>query len=134
MQFDKLTEYSNEQAITATAISTNILDHGPGDVGPGQPIEVVVKVIEAFNTLTSLTIALETDGVEAFSSSEIIQQTKAVLLAELVAGYEFRFSILPAHLERYTALRYTVGGTDPTEGSITARLALDRQANNPNFS
>lgn len=130
----KLDELSDQQAITATAISENIIDFGPGDVGPGTPLALVAWVTANFNTLTSLEVHLETHTAADFSSARtVLQRTGDILLATLLAGYEFKFSTLPVGCLRYVALRYIVTGTDPTLGNITARLALDRQANNPNF-
>jgi hypothetical protein len=135
MTQSKLDEFSDEQAITGDAISENILDMGPGDVGPGEPLDIVAWVTEDFTLLTSLKIILETHTTEDFSSTRtVLYQTGEVLLADLVEGYEFKLSTLPEGCLRYLALRYDVTGTNPDAGAISARLALDRQANDPNFS
>lgn len=130
----KLEEYCDEQAITASAISENILDHGPGDTGVGEPLELVVWVKEDFTLLTDLTVQLETHTTNDFGSERtVLQVTDGIPLADLVEGYEFKFSSLPVGLLRYSILRFTVNGTNPDAGKISGYLALDRQANNPNF-
>lgn len=131
----KLDEFSDEQAVTATAISENIIDTGPGDVGPGEPLSIVGIVTEAFTAAGAgtLAVALETDGVEAFSSPEVIHTTPAIPKADLVAGYKFKIGTIPPGMERFLAMRYTVATGPMTAGKLTFRLALDRDANDPNF-
>lgn len=134
MIFDAQALFSDAQAITATAASTNIIDLGaPGtpkhaaaamtqDIGRGRPVPLRVQVVEAFNNLTSLAIAVQVDDNSAFSSAKTVQ-TVTVLLADLVAGKV----VLPEYVprgtdERYMRLYYTVTGTAPTTGKITAGL------------
>ena len=131
MIIDKQTLFSDEQAITADAASTNVYDTGStADVGPGNPIQVFAQIMEAFNNLTSLDIKLQTSTDEAFSSP-ITLQTVSMLLAALTAGAKVSLSTLPEGCKRYLRLYYDVTGTDPTTGKITAGLVLDRQANTP---
>jgi hypothetical protein len=134
MTQSKLEEYCDQQAIVASAISENIIDHGPGDVGQGAPLQLVVWVTEDFTDLTDLTVQLETHTAADFGSERtVLQLTDGVPLADLVEGYEFRFSSLPVGMLRYSILRFIVNGTNPTAGKISGRLALDRQADNPNL-
>ena len=78
---DLTTLLSNAQAITATANSTNILDLGapgpiPGpngtalqrDPGKGEPIPLLVTVVQSFNNLTSLKISIQVSTDTAFTS------------------------------------------------------------------
>ena len=133
---------SNEQAITATAVSTNVLDlaaagtphDGAGalnrDVGKGHKIPFTVQVTEDFNNLTSLTVTLQKDTVEAFSSAEtVIEHT--MLLADLVAGARVPgFEFLPEGCDQqYIRLNYTVTGTAPTTGKIFAAVSMGNQSN-----
>lgn len=131
--------FSDDQAITATAISTNVIDLGaPGtpyaavaplnqDIGKGAKIPILIQVTEDFNTLTSLTIAIETGSTTALGTVVI---SKSVLLADLVQGYQFPVEVLPNEIdERYLGIRYTVVGTDPTEGKITAGITMGNQTN-----
>jgi hypothetical protein len=75
--------YSDDQAITATAASTNVIDHGaPGTwVHASTPIVddkgtsmicLGIQVTEDFDNLTSLDITFETDDNAAFSSAKVI--------------------------------------------------------------
>jgi hypothetical protein len=132
MIFDSTNLFSDAQAITGTAASTNTIDFGATDtpqhavnaitrdVGKGSPIALRIQVVEDFNTLTSLNIAVQVDDNDSFSSATEVMEME-VLLADLVAGNV----VLPAWVprgvnERYMRLNYTVTGTDPTTGKITA--------------
>lgn len=135
--------FSDAQAITATAISTNVIDTGVrgtpydaaaalnGDIGKGTPISILVQVVTTFNTLTSLTISIESDSVVGLSSSPVVAaSTGAVPLASLVQGYQIPIQVLPNNITgRYLGIRYTVGGTNPTLGKITAGITLGNQTN-----
>ncbi|MBY3038929.1 Bbp16 family capsid cement protein [Rhizobium laguerreae] len=135
MIFDNQSMLSNAQAITATAASTHTLDLGPiatgmvRDVGKGKPIPFRLQVVEAFNNLTSLTIDLQTDDNSGFASAKSVW-SQTILLANLTAGKV----VLPEYLprgtdERYVRLNYTVTGTAPTTGKITAGVTLGNQSN-----
>lgn len=143
MIFDKETLFSENQAITADAGSTNVIDLGATgtpaghlgalirDVGPGNPIEIWISVQESFDALTSLTVTVQTDTADTFGSPTTIGTSLAIPLATLVAGYYFRF---PAYwpeggTERYVRLFYDVTGTNPTTGEIMAGVVMARQTN-----
>lgn len=125
--------YSDQQAITASAASTNVIDFGtPGtwvhattpivdDKGTSK-ICLGIQVTEDFDALTSLDIAFETDNNAAFASAtEIFSQN--VLLADLVAGKKLPVRHIPFNtLEPYTRVNYTVNGSNPTVGKITAGI------------
>lgn len=135
MILDKNTTFSDAQAITATAPSTNILDLqalGKTAYNPTQlkynvginEIPLLIQVMEQFNNLTSLKIAIETDDNSAFSSpKEILSQT--VLLADLKVGFRSAFDKLPRGIkERYLRINYTVVGAAPTLGKVQAGIVL----------
>ncbi|MBW8846759.1 MAG: hypothetical protein JF607_17470 [Burkholderiales bacterium] len=118
------------QAVTATALSTNIVDTRIAalpalqDAGiGGSMLYLVVCVKDAFNTLTSLTITLETDSTSNLATSPTTHLTFSVLLAALTAGAVVACAPLPSgQFERYMAVRFTVVGSNPTLGSVIAYL------------
>jgi hypothetical protein len=123
---DRANLFSNDQAITATAASTDVIDLGssPRDVGSGEPVTVLVQVTETFNNLTSLTATLQTSSTEAFSVP--VQLTAAtVALADLTVGRKFSIGAVPRGVLRYIRLAYTVTGSAPSTGKITAGLGAD---------
>ena len=131
MILDRQTLMSNAQAITATAGSTDQLDLSPRatgvirDIGAGNSIPLFIQVTETFNNLTSLTVSVQTDEDSAFGSPVTVLATQAIPLASLVAGYKFLIDEVPrGSAERYIRILYTVVGTAPTLGKITAGVNL----------
>lgn len=143
MILDKENLFSDNQAITADAASTNIIDLGaPGtpvggaaaltrDIGKGKPIDLLIQVTEDFDNLTSLDIEVQVDTVENFASPTVVMQHN-VALADLVAGYVCPLQVVPPGTnQRYMRLYYDVNGTNPTAGKITAGVVLGGvQSNN----
>jgi hypothetical protein len=130
MIFDKQTLLSDAQAITATGPSTNVLDLGPiktgitRDIGKGEPLPFLMQVVETFNNLTSLDVTIQTDDNAAFASPKDVIKT-TVLLVDLKAGKIIPPSWVPRGTnELYMRLLYTVTGTAPTTGKITAGMVL----------
>jgi len=142
MIMDRTLLFSDRQAITATAASTNVVDLGAAgtvygasapmvrDVGHGTNIPMVVTVTETFNNLTSLAIALQVDDNAGFASPRTVS-THTHLLADLAANGKYLLpDSLPAGTnERYVRLLYTVTGTAPTLGRITAGVTAGNQSN-----
>lgn len=141
MIFDNTLLFSDAQAITADAVSTNVIDLGAtgtpfggrqivADFGKGKKIPIFVFVTQSFNTLTSLTVAMEVDSVENFASPKEVA-SRTFLLAELTAGTELSFpeGILEGTDERYLRLNYNVNGSNPSTGKITAGVVAARQTN-----
>ncbi|HHM6439591.1 Bbp16 family capsid cement protein [Pseudomonas aeruginosa] len=129
MLFDKKLLMSNAQAITASAASTDVIDRGDTkDVGRAGDIPLCIQVVEAFNTLTSLTIELQTDDNSGFGSPRSLFSV-VVPLADLNVGYQTPVIVLPQKTERYLRLNYTVTGTAPTTGKVTAGVVAGVQTN-----
>jgi len=131
--------FSDDQVITASADSTNVIDLGtPGtpygasatlnqDVGKGAGIPILIQVTEAFNNLTSLEIIVSTGATTALGTS-VLSQT--ILLADLVVGKQTSFVVLPNDItERYLGIEYVVTGTAPTTGKVTAGITMGVQTN-----
>jgi hypothetical protein len=141
MIFDNSLLFSDDQAITADAASTNIIDLGAtgtpyggraltADFGKGHEIPLFIYVTASFNTLTSLTVSLQCDSTDAFSSPKEIA-SKTYALASLTAGTVLSFpECIPEGAdERYLRLYFDVVGTNPTTGKITAGVVAARQTN-----
>lgn len=128
MIIDSLGLLSNKQAITASAASTNVIDTGTTkDIGPGNPVQVLFQVTEAFNNLTSLALAIQTATDEAFTSPiTLVNQT--VLLASLAVGYKANL-VIPKGAKRYIRAYYTVTGTAPTTGKVYTAIVETAQMN-----
>lgn len=119
---DSLLEFSDNQKITATAKSTNIIDLGKNrEVAFGTPVPLLCMVNEDFNNLTSLKIAVETSETEDMAGA-IELATTTVVAADLTKGKLIPITFMPAGNKGYVRLAYTVTGSAPTTGAISASL------------
>lgn len=133
--------FSDDQAITATAISENVIDLGVAgtpygaaaplnrDVGKGTPVPVLIQVTEDFATLTSLTITVEVSAAAGLTSPQVLA-TETIAVADLLAGKQTYMQVLPNGADlRYLGVRYTVTGSNATAGAITAGISMGNQTN-----
>lgn len=142
MIFNKNLLLSEGQAITATAISENVLQWPANgtvpydaaaitrNLGRGVPIPMMMLVSTTFATLTSLTITLETADNAALSSGAVVLATSgAIPAASLVQGFRPTFGqwLPSATMKDFFGLRYTVGGSNATAGAIWAALGTESQ-------
>lgn len=139
MILDNQTLLSNQQAITASAASTNIIDLGPintgivRDIGKGHPIPILVQVTEDFAAAGAgtLTVAIQTDDNSAFSSAKTVYTTAALALADLKAGRQITLDYIPRGTnERFMRLNYTVGTGPMTAGKVHAGILLGGHQSN----
>lgn len=131
MILDAQNQLSDSQALTATALSTNVIDLALArGIGGGEPMAVVFNVEVAADQTTgdedykfaievAAEAALDTTNVElgslSFESGTPTLPAKDADL--LVAGYTFAIPLPVAGLSmsaRYLGARYTLAGTTPT--------------------
>ena len=131
--------FSENQAITATAISTNVItlvDNGivvgeaaaiARDLGAGNEIPLVIQVTEAFATATSITFSLESSAAVGLTSATVHWTSAAIPIATLVPGYKLPVRVLPdGTMLKYLGMRYTVTGSAATAGKVTAALGTEQ--------
>ena len=126
MRIDNEMIFSDNQKLTASAASTNIVklastENGLTEVAFGKPIPLLIQVTEDFNNLTSLKVGVQTSDDEDFSSPTTLVEA-TLELASLKAGKKFPIKEIPAGNKGYARLYYTVTGTTPTTGAITAAV------------
>lgn len=127
MILDNTNLFSEDQAITADAASTNVIDLGADrNIGVGTPVPILIQVTEDFDNLTSLTIQVQTSSAENFGSATTLVSV-TVVAADLVAGYKAPIIHLPRGIDRYLRLNYDVTGTAPEAGKITAAVVMGVQ-------
>lgn len=138
MLIDKLLEFSDAQAVTSTAISTNVIDTAPQgnsvntnttrDLGTGEDLYLVVITQTAATDSSSdatLTVTLESDSTEDLATSATTHfSTGALAFAAFSpAGTVLAKVKLPAgSYERYLGVRYTVASGPLTAGKFDAFL------------
>lgn len=128
MILDAELEFSDKQAVLASAPSTNVIDaRNLGDLGENK-IPMYVHIKEAYNNLTDLTVQVQESVDEAFSAPVNLIEQK-LPLAALVLGKRLAFNVFP-HTERgFIRLNYLITGVAPTTGKISAGVAVDKQTN-----
>jgi hypothetical protein len=133
MIIDKLTEFSDTNLITATAISTNVYDLGASpttrDIALGQTLWLVIQVdgvVTAAGAAT-VTFSIESDSTADLATSPTVHWTSAAIAkATLIAGYTVAVIALPSgQYERYLGVRYTVA-TGPLTGVSSFSAFLTR--------
>lgn len=142
MIFSKNLLFSDDQEVTASAASTNIVDLGATgtvlnapndlkrDIGKGTPVPILIQVTEDFANLTSLTVSVQVSVDEAFTSPITVLSSPAVAVADLVAGYKFPIIHVPlTSNERYIRVYYTVEGSNANAGAVTAGIVAGVQTN-----
>lgn len=145
MIFDAQNLFSDAQAITATTVSTNVIDFGASgkpigaaaairkDLGRGKKVNVRVQMVEAALAAgaATLTVDLQTDDNEAFSSPRVAWTSGAIPKASLIAGYVFSLESFPRGTdERFARLNFTVANGPLTAGKITAGVVAATEDNN----
>lgn len=134
---DQQNLFSDAQAITVTANSTNVIDTLPGGqntkagIGDGQDITLFAQIGQTFAGGTSLAISLVSADDAALTTNVITHYaTAAIVTASLTAKSRPVALDLPyGKYRRYVGLVYTVVGT-MTAGTITAGLVEDLQTLN----
>ena len=125
MLWDKENLFSENQAITTTAASTNVIEAAKGqlkEIAFGTPIPLRIQVTEDFTGLTSINFKLQTCAAEGFSSNvSVLAETGAVAAASLKAGYVAPINFIPKGNKGYLRLYYDVVGT-ATAGKVTAGI------------
>jgi hypothetical protein len=115
MWIDTLLEFSDAQAVTTTAASTNVVNLGSDrDVGVGNELWVCMTLdVAADDTDANETyvVDLQTDTVEAMSSADNIAQV--TIPRGSVAGSKFTVAV-PFANQQFLRLNYTTGGTTPS--------------------
>lgn len=147
MKLDAQNQFSDSQALTATALSTNVIDLSLNrNIGNGEPMAVVINVEVAADQTTgdedytfdvefASDAAITTDrtlvGRRIYESGTPGAPAQDADL--LVVGYKIVIPIPPGGLgdsDRYIGVRYTLAGTTPT---ITVSAFLQPQSMIDNY-
>lgn len=139
MMIDAQHLFSDAQAVTSSAVGTNVIDlSADRNIGAGEPMCVVFCVDVAADQTTGdedytfdveyATNAAQTTGRQLIGRRVFESGTPTAPAQDadlLVAGYKFVIPIPPTTLaesERYLGIRYVTAGTSPTI-TVTAFLA-----------
>lgn len=139
MIIDNLLSYSDQQALTVTAASTNVVDHGapsPRGIGIGEQMALVVSLdvaADATDGNETYTAQLQTDTVVGFGSAVAIGPVITIVRGDAI-GTKY-YATLPPDLsvKRFTRVSYTLGGTTPSV-TLTAELVPVRFLQNDQYA
>lgn len=125
MQLDALLEFSDAQALTVTAVSTNVIPvDSVQQIGIGRPMTAVVTIgVDADFTTTDETyqFVLQTATDAAFTSPVTVYSSAAINGDELTAGTKVLVPIGQTNLA-FFRMNYVLAGTTPTV-TVDAYLA-----------
>lgn len=126
MLIDSKSLFSDEQAITATADSTNKVNVMKM-LGKGNPVHLDIRVTEAFNNLTSLKVELQQCATESGTyAATSFSQTVTLASGGLALGKRIGPIFLPRDVTQpWLKLVYTVTGTAPSTGAIFAAITRE---------
>ena len=131
MYIDKNLQVSNEQAVTATAASTDVIDFGQvtPDVGMSDT-SMVITVDETATAAGAATVTFAVqDSADNATFADVAVST-AIGKATLVAGYQHVIP-MPTKLRRYCRVNYTVATGPLTAGKFSAQVVAGFQQNVP---
>lgn len=145
MFLDAEVEFSNSQAVTATAISTNVCDTQVDrlvNLGGLQPAYLVLQCdTTATDSGDDATVTVElvgADNAALTTNPTVMASFGALALATLVGGTTLGIMAMPFYkTRRYFGVRYTVASGPLTAGAFSAFVTLQPQfndllpANNP---
>lgn len=121
MLLDQNAVLSNEQTVSSTAASTNVIDMtAAGNVVPGA-LFAVLRTETAFAGATSIVFALQTSNASNFASADTLLTATFNATQLGNASTQLLALPLPAGIKRYVRAYYTVTGT-VTAGSFSCFL------------
>ena len=129
MMLDRETTLSEDQAITATAFSTDVYDLGEnlGNLGAGQPLMFEALVTADIVGATSVNFELVAADDEALTTGVIVVESSGAVTT-LTAGTRFAGTVNLHERKQYVGFRYTVAGGPATDGTVTSFIILDVHA------
>lgn len=134
MIIDKKMEFSNKQAVSANALSENVVaiagsassPNATVDLGAGEPLWLMVKLAAgAVSGTGTLAVSLESADNSAMTGAKVMCSSGDVDVSKLKSG-ELLYAVqLPlGQYQRYLAVRYKVTGT-LTGAKVNAFMTKD---------
>ncbi len=138
MILDKLLMFSEKQAITASAASTDVIDLGPidgtrRDIGVGYPLEFWATVDTTATAAGDATLNVQLQTSPDNSTWTTIYDSGALALSALTAGKRLFSAKVPAGVQKYLRVNYSVATGPLTAGAFTSGINLDVDNNTPYY-
>lgn len=127
---DRELTFSDGQAITATANSTDVISLVGYRIGRGQNLRFYVQIDTAFTAGGAATLNVElvqADNAALTTNAEVLYATGVKALAALGKTPKKFFVDVPApaNSRNYMGVKYTVATGPMTAGQITAGIVID---------
>lgn len=138
MILDKLLMFSEAQAVTASAASTDVIDLAPidgtrRDIGVGYPLEFWANVNNTATAAGAATLNVQLQTSPDNSTWTTLYDSGTLALAALTAGKRLFSAKVPAGVQRYLRVNYVVGTGPLTAGAFTSGINLDVDNNTPYY-
>lgn len=133
MIIDRFLKVSRNQAVTATAPSTDVIDFGQTNPNTGlhDRLDMVVTVGAAATAAGAATVQISVqDSATGSSGWADVISSGAVPIANLGAGAQIVLS-MPTQHRRYVRVNYTVATGPLTGGTFSAQVVEGIQLNTP---
>jgi hypothetical protein len=122
---DRENTVSIQQAVTATAVSTDSILISNRDLGRGHPHRFYVDCDEAVTAAGAATVTFElvqADNTALSTNVEVLATSPAIGKAALLAGTRPFEGIVPRTSRAHLGIRYTVGTGPLTAGKFTGGI------------
>lgn len=130
MIIDKTLQVSNEQAVTASAASTDSIDFGQANpnLGLTDQCSMVITVDDSVAAAGAATVTFSVQDSADNATFADVAVTAAIGKASLTAGQQVVIP-MPTKLRRYCRVYYTVGTGPLTAGKFSAQIVTGIQQN-----
>jgi hypothetical protein len=130
MYIDKHLQVSNEQAVTTSAASTDVIDFGQANpnVGLDDRSNMAITVDESATAAGAATVTFSVQDSADNSTFADVAVTAAIGKASLAAGQQVVIP-MPTKLRRYCRVYYTVATGPLTAGKFSAQVVTGIQQN-----
>lgn len=130
MYIDKQLQVSNEQAVTASAASTDVIDFGQGNpnIGLDDRSNMVITVDETAAASGAATVTFSVQDSADNSTFADVIASGAIGKASLAVGQQVVIP-MPTKLRRYCRAYYTVATGPLTAGKFSAQIVTGIQQN-----
>ena len=132
MIIDRQLQVSNEQAVTSTAASTDVIDFGQTNPNTGMSdhLGLSITVDEAATAAGAATVTFSIQDSADNSSFADIAVTPAIAKTALTLGAQVVIPMPKLH-RRYVRVNYTVATGPLTAGKFSAQFVAGLQLNTP---
>ena len=132
MIIDRQLQVSNEQAVTASAASTDVIDFGQTNpnIGLNDHMDLSITVDEAAAAAGAATVTFSIQDSADNSTFADVAVTAAIGKAALPLGAQIVIPMPKLH-RRYVRVYYTVGTGPLTAGKFSAQFVAGLQLNTP---